>query len=119
MKTFKLLARYMKKHLIVFFLTVLLVVGLNYIRSIVPKLTSGFVAIIERKPLIESEIPKFLLWAYTGESLQAQLFTTAFLIAFIALIREVINIIMDVNIYSISETVGCSVQTDYFNKVQD
>ena len=119
MKTFKLLARYMKKHLVVFFLTVLIVIFLNYIRSIVPKLTSGFVAIIERKPLIESEIPSFLLWAYTGESLQSQLFTTAFLIAIIAFIREIINIIMDVNIYSISETIGCKVQTDYFNKVQD
>ena len=78
MKTFKLLVRYMKKHLLVFILTILLVISLNYIRSIIPKLTSAFVAIIERKPLIDSEIPSFLLWAYNGsESLNSQLLVTA------------------------------------------
>ena len=120
MKTFKLLVRYMKKHLLVFILTILLVISLNYIRSIIPKLTSAFVAIIERKPLVESEIPSFLLWAYNGsESLKSQLLITALLIGTIALIREMVNIIVDVNIYGISETVGCQAQIDYFNKVQD
>ncbi len=120
MKTFKLLVRYMKKHLLVFILTILLVISLNYIRSIIPKLTSAFVAIIERKPLVDSEIPSFLLWAYNGsESLKSQLLVTALLIGTIALIREMVNIIVDVNIYGISETVGCQAQIDYFNKVQD
>ena len=99
MKTFKLLVRYMKKHLLVFILTILLVISLNYIRSIIPKLTSAFVAIIERKPLVDSEIPSFLLWAYNGsESLKSQLLVTALLIGTIALIREMVNIIVDVNI---------------------
>lgn len=120
MKTFKLLVRYMKKHILVFILTILLVISLNYIRSIIPKLTSAFVAIIERKPLVDSEIPSFLLWAYNGsESLKSQLLVTALLIGTIALIREMVNIIVDVNIYGISETVGCQAQIDYFNKVQD
>ena len=120
MQTFKLLVRYMKKHLLVFILTILLVISLNYIRSIIPKLTSAFVAIIERKPLVDSEIPSFLLWAYNGsESLKSQLLVTALLIGTIALIREMVNIIVDVNIYGISETVGCQAQIDYFNKVQD
>ena len=120
MKTFKLLVRYMKKHLLVFILTILLVISLNYIRSIIPKLTSAFVAIIERKPLVDSEIPSFLLWAYNGsESLKSQLLVTALLIGTIALIREMVDIIVDVNIYGISETVGCQAQIDYFNKVQD
>ena len=61
MKTFKLFGRYVKKYWAMFIVTVLLVVGLNYIRSIIPKLTSAFVAIVEGKPLIESEIPSFLL----------------------------------------------------------
>ena len=62
MKTFKLFGRYIKKYWFMFIITVLLVVFLNYVRSIIPKLTSAFVAIIENKPINESEIPSFLLF---------------------------------------------------------
>ena len=120
MKTFKLFARYIKKYIWLFILTVILVVGLNYIRSIVPKLTSTFIAIVEGKPLIDSETPTFLLPLFNGaESIPSQLLVTALIIIAVAFVREIINIFCDVNIYKISEVVGCKAQIDYFNKVQD
>ena len=120
MKTFKLFGRYIKKYWFMFIITVLLVVGLNYIRSIIPKLTSAFVAIIENKPINESEIPSFLLFFYNNASgITSFLLTNAILIVCIAFVREIINIIVDVNIYKLSEIVGCKAQIEYFNKVQD
>ena len=120
MKTFKLFARYIKKYIWLFILTVILVVGLNYIRSIVPKLTSTFIAIVEGKPLIDSETPTFLIPLFNGaESIPSQLLVTALIIIAVAFVREIINIFCDVNIYKISEVVGCKAQIDYFNKVQD
>ena len=120
MKTFKLFARYIKKYIWLFILTVMLVVGLNYIRSIVPKLTSTFIAIVEGKPLIDRETPAFLLPLFNGaESIPSQLLVTAIIIVIVAFVREIINIFCDVNIYKISEVVGCKAQIDYFNKVQD
>lgn len=120
MKTFKLFGRYIKKHWFMFVLTVLLVIFLNYIRSIVPKLTSSFVAIIQNKPLGESETPFFFLPFYEFvSSLQGKLLVTAIIIVVVAFVREIINIICDVNIYKISEIIGCKAQIDYFNKIQN
>ena len=120
MKTFKLFGRYIKKYWAMFIVTVLLVVGLNYIRSIIPKLTSAFVAIVENKPLNESEIPAFLLPFFNNISgVSNFLLVNAILIVVIAFVREIINIIVDVNIYKLSEIVGCKAQIEYFNKVQN
>ena len=99
MKTFKLFGRYIKKYWFMFIFTVLLVVFLNYVRSIIPKLTSAFVAIIENKPINESEIPAFLLFFYNNANgIASFLLTNAILIVCIAFVREIINIIVDVNI---------------------
>ena len=120
MKTFKLFGRYIRKHWFMFVLTVVLVIFLNYIRSIVPKLTSSFVAIIQNKPLGESEIPFFFLPFYElASSLQGNLLVTAIIIVVVAFVREIINIICDVNVYKISEIVGCKAQIDYFKKIQN
>ena len=120
MKTFKLFGRYIKKYWLMFIITVLLVVGLNYIRSIIPKLTSAFVAIVEIKPLTESEIPAFLLLFFKNISgVSNFLLVNAILIVVIAFVREIVNIIVDVNIYKLSEIVGCKAQIEYFEKVQN
>ena len=120
MKTFKLFGRYIKKYWAMFILTVLLVISLNYIRSIIPKLTSAFVAIVEGKPIDQSEIPTFLLGFFNNANgISSFLLTNAILIVCIAFFREIINIIVDVNIYKISEIVGCKAQIDYFNNVQN
>ena len=103
-----------------FILTVLLVVSLNFIRSIIPKLTSAFVAIIENKPINESEIPTYLQYFFENASgIASFLLINAILIICIAFVREIINIIVDVNIYKLSEVIGCNAQIDYFNKVQN
>ena len=120
MKTFKLFGRYIKKYWAMFILTVLLVISLNYIRSIIPKLTSAFVAIVEGKPIDQSEVPTFLLGFFNNANgIASFLLTNAILIVCIAFVREIINIIVDVNIYKISEIVGCKAQIDYFNKIQN
>ena len=120
MKTFKLFGRYIKKYWAMFILTVLLVISLNYIRSIIPKLTSAFIAIVEGKPIEQSEIPTFLLGFFNNANgISSFLLTNAILIVCIAFVREIINIIVDVNIYKISEIVGCKAQIDYFNNVQN
>lgn len=120
MKTLKLFARYIKKHFVLFIVTLLLVISLNYIRSIIPKLVGTFVAIINKKLVKDSEIPSFLLLFYKDSfSFQEQLFTTALIVALVALIREIINIICDVSVTKISEEVGCKILVDYLKKVQD
>lgn len=120
MKTFELFNRYIKKHVLRFVLTVVLLILLNYIRSIIPKLTSTFIAIVTNKNLIDSETPSIFLPLYNNVStIQGKLLVTATIIAIVALIRELINIICDVNVYKISEIVGCKAQIDYFEKVQN
>lgn len=120
MKTFKLFLRYIKKHWALLIITLILVISLNYIRSIVPKLVGTFVAIVNHKPIKDSETPSFLLPFYENAfSIQEQLLTTALLVTLVAFVREIINIICDVNVYKISEVVGCKAQIDYFKKVQD
>ena len=120
MKMIKLFLRYIKKHWIVLILTILLVVLLNYIRSIVPKMTGVFIAIVDKKPLGESELPSFFLPFYeSATTISAQLLVTGIIIVCVAFIREIINIFCDVSIYSISELVGCKAQIAYFEKVQN
>ena len=120
MKLFKLFLKYIKKRWFLLIITVALVILLNYIRSIIPKLTSAFIAIIDKTPIEESELPFFLLPFYNGkEEISTQLLITSILIVSIAFIREIINIFCDVNIYKISEIVGCKAQIAYFEKVQD
>ena len=120
MKMIKLFLRYIKKHWIVLILTVLLVVLLNYIRSIIPKMTGVFIAIVDKKPLGESELPSFFLPFYeSATTISAQLLVTGIIIVCVAFIREIINIFCDVSIYSISELVGCKAQIAYFEKVQN
>lgn len=119
MNTIKLLIRYMKKNKYLFFFTILMVIFLNYIRSIIPKLTSEFIAIID--PVTSSStLPNYLksLYGYV-DTIKDKLLLTAIIICVIALIRETINIFCDVNVYKISEYAGCKAQQDYFNKVQD
>lgn len=120
MKMIKLFLRYIKKHWIVLILTILLVVLLNYIRSIIPKMTGVFIAIVDKKPLGESELPSFFLPFYeSATTISAQLLVTGIIIVCVAFIREIINIFCDVSIYSISELVGCKAQIAYFEKVQN
>ena len=120
MQALKLLKRYMKKHLLVFILTIALLVFLNYVRSIIPKMTGVFVSIVKQTPMKDSELPKLFLSFYNESStIQAKLLTTAILVVLIAFVREITNIFCDVSIYNISEIVGCQAQIDYFKKVQD
>ena len=103
MKLFKLFLKYIKKRWFLLIITVALVILLNYIRSIIPKLTSAFIAIIDKTPIEESELPFFLLPFYNGkEEISTQLLITSILIVSIAFIREIINIFCDVNIYKIN-----------------
>mgnify|MGYP007025939057 FL=1 len=61
MQALKLLKWYMKKHLLVFILTIALLVFLNYVRSIIPKMTGVFVSIVKQTPMKDSELPKLFL----------------------------------------------------------
>ena len=120
MKTFKLFTRYLKKYWLLFVITVALVLALNYIRSIIPKLTSTFISVVNQTPIEKSTTPKFLWFFYKNNiSIQEGLLTTALLIVGVAIVRESVNIICDVNIFKISEVVGCQAQIDYFKRVQD
>ena len=120
MKMIKLFLRYIKKHIFLLVLTIALVVLLNYIRSIIPKMTGVFIAIVDKTPLEESELPFFLLPFYKGATtIQTQLLVTGVIITLVALIREIINIFCDVSIFKISELVGCKAQVAYFEKIQN
>ena len=120
MKLFKLFFRYVKKHWILLILTILIVIALNYVRSIVPKLTSVFIAIVDKNTVEGSELPSFFLTFFdNASSKESKLLITSIIILIVAFVREIINIICDVNVYKISELVGCKAQTAYFEKVQD
>jgi len=120
MHTFKLFFRYVKKNWLFFIITILLLLSLNFIRSIFPKLTSSFVAIVQNKAIEDSEIPNYLFGFYNNAiDIKSKLLVTAILIISVAFVRETINIICDVNIYKISEIVGCKAQIDYLKKIQD
>ena len=120
MKLVKLFFRYIKKYWFLLIFTVVLIIFLNYVRSLIPKIVSSFIAIVENKPIKESEIPSFLLSFYDKASnTSSLLLVSSILLVVIAFVREITNIFCDVNIYKISEIVGCKAQIDYFKKVQD
>jgi len=120
MKTLKLFFRYIKKYLPLFIITVVLLIVLNYIRSFIPKLTGTFVSIVEGKAIEDSETPSFLYPFYkNAESIPAKLAITSLAIACIALVRESINIVVDINTFKLAESVGCQTQIDFFNKIQN
>ena len=120
MKMIKLFLRYIKKHAPLLIITIVLVVLLNYIRSIIPKMVGVFISIVKDKPLEESELPFFFLTFYkNSESIPSKLFMTGMIIAVVAFIREIINIFCDVSIFKISELVGCKAQVAYFEKIQN
>ena len=120
MKMFKLLGRFLKKHWLMFVFSIVTIIVLNYIRSIVPKLTGVIIAIVNNKELADSNLPIFFMPFYNGTSdIKTRLIITGFIIGIVALIREIINIISDVAVYKLSEDVGNDVKVAYFKKVQD
>lgn len=120
MKMFKLLGRFLKKHWLMFVFSIVTIIVLNYIRSIVPKLTGVIIAIVNNKELADSNLPIFFMPFYNGASdIKTRLIITGFIIGIVALIREIINIISDVAVYKLSEDVGNDVKVAYFKKVQD
>lgn len=118
MYALKLLWRYLKKYIVLFFLSVIMLIFLNYLRSIIPMLTGEFVAIIDPS-VSESTLPSYLKFLYHNATLKQSLLITALLVCMVALIRETVNIFCDVSITKLSEQIGISIQKDYFNKVQD
>lgn len=118
MYALKLLWRYLKKYLLLFFVSIAMLIFLNYLRSIIPMLTGEFVSIIDPS-VSESTLPGYFTFLYKEASLQQSLLITAILVCMVALIRETVNIFCDVSITRLSEEVGISIQKDYFNKVQN
>lgn len=118
MKAIKLLLRYVKRHWFLFVMTIVMLFSLNYIRSLIPLLIGKVMQIVD-KDEYSSNLPKYLEFFFSSSNKQILLLTSMILISVIAIIRDVLNLFVDVNVTKISETVGSKIQTDYYNKVQD
>lgn len=118
MKALKLLFRYVKKHIFLFILTVIMLFSLNYIRSLIPLLIGKVMQIVDSKEYA-SDLPYYLEWFFKGNNKQALLLTAMLLISIVAIIRDVLNLFVDVNVTKVSERIGCNIQKDYYNHVQD
>lgn len=118
MKAIKLLFRYLKKHWLLFVITIVMLFTLNYIRSLIPLLIGKVMQIVDKNEY-SSNLPEYLESFFKSENKQVLLLTSMIVICLVAIVRDVLNLFVDVNITKVSESVGSEIQTDYFDKVQD
>lgn len=118
MKAIKLLFRYLKKHWLLFVITIVMLFTLNYIRSLIPLLIGKVMQIVDKNEY-SSNLPEYLESFFKSENKQVLLLTCMIVICLVAIVRDVLNLFVDVNITKVSESVGSEIQTDYFDKVQD
>jgi ATP-binding cassette subfamily B protein len=126
MKTIKLFSKWIGKQWFVYVFSLVLLVLLNYVRSLIPVLISQTVYIldpkvleIDRLLLKDSPIPSYLNFFFVNKGQLDMLINAAITVMLIILARDILNFIFDILNNYVSETVGQKVQVLFYNKVQD
>ena len=75
MKAIKLLFRYLKKHWLLFVITIVMLFTLNYIRSLIPLLIGKVMQIVDKNEY-SSNLPEYLESFFKSENKQVLLLTS-------------------------------------------
>ncbi|MGI6377668.1 MAG: ABC transporter ATP-binding protein [Bacilli bacterium] len=117
MKIFKIFKRYAKKLTWLIIGVVVLAIVLNYVRSLIPLYIGKVFGILDYSE--KSTLPSFIEALFVGLDTVQQLLLVMVCIIVTAAIRETVNVISDLSISYVSETIGYNVQTDFYNRVQE
>ena len=117
MSMFRLMFKFIKGNIKYFITSLILIVFLNYMRSLVPLFISKVFAILGQDNGIK--LPFYIDNLFDGNSIAVQLTICAAAIVIVAIIRDILNLSLDYFIALSSEGMGYNMQTGFYNHVQD
>ena len=117
MDILKIFRRYIDGKKLVFSFVLLILLTLNYLRTLAPLLIGKVFGILNN--ITSSTLPFFINDFINSFEQSGQLLTVALLIVGIALFRDLIHMFSDFMIANISEDLGYQMQTDFYAKVQN
>lgn len=121
MSVIKIFRKYSKNVLVFLIAAAILLVVLNYLRSLIPLfITRVFEVLTNIDPSeTTSTLPGIINQLFIGKNQIAQVLICAIGIVITALCRDTVNLATDVNISMASEGMGYNLQTDFYSHVQD
>jgi ATP-binding cassette subfamily B protein len=117
MKTIKFIFKWTKESMHTILFVAILMISLNYIRSLVPLLNAKVFGILQKNSA--SSLPEFLNNLFNDKDIPGQLITVALLIVVVVFIRDILNFVLDTAIADASETTGIRLQAAFYNQVQN
>lgn len=117
MKTIKLFFRWLKGNRLSFTFALILLVALDYVRSLVPLFISQIFVVLNPAEN-KSTLPGFLKVLFTG-SQGRQILIVSIGIFLVIFTRDILNFLFDFQISLTSENIGRRVQMKFYNHVQD
>ena len=117
MKVLKLGYKWIKGNRLSFLLGIVVLVVLDYIRSLVPVFISEVYAILD--PLNnKSGLPNYLYPLISNKELSTQIITISIMIISIILLRDILNVIYDYQMTKASEGIGDRIRVEFYDHVQ-
>ena len=113
----KVFKKYMKNNLINFVLSIVILVVLNYVRSLMPLFIGKVFGLLGNDN--STTLPPILDRIFVNQSVPSAIFLVALSIVATALIRDILNLWADIEIANVSEGVGYNLQTDFYHHIQD
>ena len=117
MSMIKLIKKFIKGNITYFLLSFLLIIGLNYIRSLVPLFISKVFDILGQDNGIK--LPLFIENLFDGNNIAVQLTIAAAAIVVVSVLRDILNLGLDFTIAEASEGMGYNMQTAFYDHVQN
>ena len=117
MQLLKIFFKYIKGVIKYFLLGLILIIMLNYVRSLIPLFISKVFAILGGSS--QSTLPSFINNIFEGKEAAIQLLICAISIVLVAIIRDTINLGTDLCLSCASEGMGYNMQTDFYDHVQN
>ena len=117
MSMIKLIKKFIKGNVTYFLISFILIIVLNYIRSLVPLCISKVFDILGQDNGIK--LPSFIENLFDGNSIVVQLTIAAAAIVIVSIIRDIINLGLDFSIAEASEGIGYNMQTAFYDHVQN
>lgn len=117
MKVLKLCFKWIKGNRLSLFIGIVILILLDYIRSLVPVFISEVYAILDPANH-ESTMPKFLLGIFDNKPLKQEIIIVSIMIISIIVLRDILNVIYDYQMNKSSEGIGDRLRVKFYDHVQ-
>ncbi|MDR0831624.1 MAG: ABC transporter ATP-binding protein/permease [Bacillales bacterium] len=124
MKTIKLIAKWIKSSWWLLLLSLVILVLLNYIRSLVPVFVSQVIYILDPKTTDlltqkSSPLPEVFLFLFKNKEQITQLIIVSVTFLGVIILRDLSNFLFDICNNYVAEKTGQNIQMAFYNKIQD